>query len=508
MDNSSIFTKQASRNKSFALFLLEPNGTPHPFVVVRNGEAIACTGELELFLNPQELVKETPARITVTQTPHSAWVDSFGAGLPRWTLSGVTGWRARAVSEGVLSSDNRMDGYGAFHVFSQMIQEYLDINRERTIQTSQTGMPVGMLSLAFYDHADDDAWIIEPEGLPTKRRTKDRPLLYEYSFRFTGIFDLHKKLKTASDPLADAVIGGIDRNKAIAAAMTTYQAGLETLVDQYVASAAHDPATAGSIDTMTGNVSDMVDAQPPESVTARTQMSAAVEDANSAMGDIPLGGMTTSQAAAVQSAQDAGATLQQATAGGTAAEIATAKSGWDDAMGSVKSSGALAPADVTQLQAQASGITGIKDNAAPLLQTGKTFAGRLGDVVKTGKALAADLTKFVGGVQQAVVTPLQSVVAYAQDLRKMLMGVSSTLSLVKLTANFQTQFRALRTQLRGMLCAVQSLLAFPHNFVQNLRESLQSMFDLFKLSGCASTFPRIKGVSWHPSAPLRVPGLT
>ena len=507
MDNVSAFTARASRDKSFSLFLLEENGTPHPFVVVRNGEAIACTGELELFVNPQELVREVPARITITQTPHSAWVDSFGSGLPRWTLSGVTGWRARASAQGVLSSDSRMDGYSAFHVFSQMIQEYLDVNRDRVVQTSQTGLPVPMLSLAFYDHTDDDAWIIEPEGLPTKRRTKDRPLFYEYSFRFTGIFDLHKKRKPVPDPLADAVIGGIDRNKAIAAAMTNYQATLATLASQYASSASRDPATTANIDAMTQNVSDMMDAQSPESVNARTQLFSVVDDANSQMGDLPQGSLTAAQSASVQAAQSAGSNLQRAVASGSAADVAAAQAGWSSAMDSVSASGALSSGSVAQLKSQSSVFSKVKDNSASMLQGSKGFASRIGSLASSGKALAGDFMNMVGGVQTAIITPIQSVVKYSQDIRKTLQGVSWTLSLVKMTANFQAQMRGLRTQLRGMLCAVQSLLAFPHNFVQNLRNSLQSIFDLFRLSGCASTFPRVKGVSWHPSAPLTVPGL-
>ncbi|MDO8357324.1 MAG: hypothetical protein Q7U76_13115 [Nitrospirota bacterium] len=507
MDNVSSFTARASRNKSFSFFLLEPGGRPHPFVVVRNGEAIACTGELELFVNPQELSKECPSRSTVTQTPHAAWVDSFGAGLPRWTLSGITGWRARAASQGVLSADSRMDGYSAFHVFSQMIQEYLDENRERVIQVSRTGAPTGMLSLVFYDHADDDAWIIEPEGLPTKRRTKDRPLYYEYSFRFTGIHDLHKKNRQVDDPLASAVIGGIDRNKAIAAAMTTYANALETLTNDYLMTAANDQASAESVDAMTQNVSDMVDMQTPESVNARTQLFSVVDDANSQMGDLPQGSLTAAQQAAVDNATVAGADLQQAIASGTAAQVETAHGEWATCMESVRDSGAMLPGDVTQRLAQASVFSKVKDGAAELLQGVKSTATRLGSIVQTGQALAGDFMNMVSGVQKAIITPIEKAVAYAQDIRKTLQGFAWTLSLVKLTANVQSQLRGLRTQLRGMLCAVQSLLAFPHNFVQSLRDSLQSFFDLFKLSGCASTFPRIKGVSWHPSAPLTVPGL-
>ena len=507
MGNLSQFTAHASPNKSFSLFLLEPGGAPHPFSVVRNGFTIGCTGELELFVNPQELSKECPVRSTVTQTPHSAWVDSFGAGLPRWTLSGVTGWRARAASQGVLSSDSRMDGYSAFHVFTQMIQEYLDVNRERVIQVSRTGMPVGMLSLAFYDHADDDAWIIEPEGLPTKRRTKDRPLYYEYSFRFTGIFDLHKKNQAVADPLANAVIGGIDRNKAIAAAMTTYANALETLTSEYLVAVANDPATAGNVDAMTQNVADMVDAQTPESVNARTQLFSVAEDANSQMGDLPQGSLTAAQQAAVDNATTAGTDLQHAIASGTAAEVATARDKWATCMQSVSDSEAMLPGDVTQRLDQSSIFTKVKDGAATLLQITKGAAARLGGIVKACQELAGDFTNMVNGVQKAIITPLETVVTYTQDLRKTLQGFAWTLSLVKLTANIQSQLRGLRTQLRGMLCAVQSLLAFPHNFVQNLRDSLQSFVDLFKLSGCASTFPRIKGVSWHPSAPLTVPGL-
>ena len=442
--NQTQFTERAAATRTFSLFLFEADGrTKKPYTVRRNGQSVRFSGGLTLFVNPQEVSKERPARTTVTQTPHGAWVDSFGAGLPRWNIRGVTGWRARPWDEGESGAGSLLDGYLAFHALIDLIETYLDENRERTIEAAITGIPQPLLRLYFRDHLDDDYWIVEPDAVPTKRRSNDRTLWINYELRLTGLEDLRSKRPGEDDAIGEGLQGGDERIRRIAQALETSLDDVELTGDQLVLSAQTDPSAEQDTNrmlyaTMDG---DVVDGAQPQAVSDYY-----------AQADL---------------ARDTGTVLPNPAAAKTAIEAA----------GSVPES----------------------------LSGAKAIKQRLDGLLTTGKTMLADVNRVLDRVTSYVTTPFKVANDYVKDVRGMMLGLGYALSLTKMTAQFGFAMRNLRTSLRNLLCAVQSMLAFPYLFVKGMRDSLQAIFDLFKLSGCASTFPRVKAPTWGANLPLTVP---
>jgi hypothetical protein len=442
--NQTRFTEAATATRTFSFFLFESDGrTRKPYTVRRNGQSVRFSGGLTLFVNPQDVNKEQPARNTVMQTPHGHWVDSFGAGLPRWNVRGVTGWRARLWEEGESGPGSLLDGYLAFHALNDLIQTYFDENRARTIQAVTSGTPQPLLRLYFRDHADDDYWIVEPDGGPTKRRTKDRPLWIEYELRLTGLEDLRTKRPGEDDAIGGGLQGGDERVRRIAEALTDSLDDIELTGDQVVAAGQTDPSGEQAVNRMlyASMDSELVEADPLPAVSAYYTQA-----------DL---------------ARDTGTTLPNPSAAKSAIESA----------GSVPES-----------------LSGVK-----------SLRQRLDGLLATGKTLISDVNRMIDRATSYVTTPFKVVTDYVKDIRGMMLGLGYALTLTKVTARFGLALRNLRTSLRNLLCAVQSILAFPYLFVKGMRDSLQAIFDLFRLSGCASTFPRVKAPSWGANLPLAVP---
>lgn len=432
------FSAEAQRSRIYTFHLLDGGG-PHPFDVVRNGQRASCTGALTLFMNPEDLTREYPARTTVTQTPHGAWVDSFGLGLPRWVMRGTTSWRARSADIGlsVTPEGNRVDGYLAFHAFSDLVEEYLRVNRQRTIEAVQTGSPThAPLQMVFHDHWDDDFWVIEPEGLPIKRRGKDRPMLVDYEFRFTGLQNLKKKPQpegqaASADPTGSALLGGPAREQLTAQALDTFTADLKAALDEVDTAAAASPGDASALDALTRQWISREPEFTPEDV----------------------GWTEEDLAMAVETAQPLPPPFDQVF---------------------------------------------VSDTGPSFLSQAKSLLERLKDF----KNKVAD---FANGVSSFIASPFEGALNLVAGIRELANITAFGVNLQTLTARMRTALRQLRTAFRNILCAVQSILAFPYNFLRGLRDSLQAMLNLFKLSGCASTFPRIRDVSWRPSVQVTVP---
>jgi len=447
IQNQTHFTELATVTRIFSLFLFEVNGkTKQPYTVLRNGQGVRFSGGLTFFVNPQDLAKDQPARNHVTRTPHGHWVDSFGLDLPKWTLRGVTGWRARPWDEGEIGSrgldspDRLMDGYLAYHALHDLLQTYFDENQERTILAARTGTPQPLLRLYFRDHHDDDYWIVEPDGVPTKRRSKDQALWINYELRFTGLQDLRVKQPGVDDPIGDGLHGGEGRVQGISKALTAAVADTDAAATEAQQAATTDPVA----EQQTNTIVQAAQADPlgPEAIQAISDYQVQVD-----------------------LARDTG----------------------------------------TSLPSPSAALAAIQSAASTVLSSAKTFGQRLDGARTTGKGLLSTVNQYMDRGISYITTPIKSVNNYVKEIRGLMLGLGWALSLTKMTARFGMALRNLRTSLRNLLCAVQSLLAFPYLFVKGMRDSLQAIFDLFRLSGCASTFPRVKAPTWSASLPLVIP---
>ena len=131
---------------------------------------------VDLVVRPEDLTRVDPSRLSVQQTlGPSAWVDNFGAGLARITISGHTGWRR---IEGVQG-----DGLERFIDLKDRV--FTHWHSRRNAQAS-AGMDPDAVRLIFSDALDGFSEIVAPDNF-TLRRSKSRPLLAQYQISLTVV---------------------------------------------------------------------------------------------------------------------------------------------------------------------------------------------------------------------------------------------------------------------------------------------------------------------------------
>jgi len=167
-------------------------------------------GHVTLPILPEEISRRWPAKSTPRQTPEGVHLDTFGLGLPEWTIRGHTGWRKRLVD------GRETDGKQAWMALDGLFEAYFRVSRDVAMQGSGP-MPEMRLHL-FEDHAH---WQVEPDGLPLVQRHKQRPLLYQYTVRLTGLRDLTKPMAGGMDLAERLKDAGLERPGLIRASMTT-----------------------------------------------------------------------------------------------------------------------------------------------------------------------------------------------------------------------------------------------------------------------------------------------
>jgi len=144
--------------------------------VLQNGGSIGAP--VTLKVRPEDLTRTEPSRINVTQTlgrDVSGWVDNFGQSLPSVTISGHTGWRTSAGSG--------EDGAEAFERLNELVVHEYHAAKQAAIDA---GIDPATVKLLFVDMLDNFAWNVAPMQF-TLRRSKSRPLLFQYSIQMQAI---------------------------------------------------------------------------------------------------------------------------------------------------------------------------------------------------------------------------------------------------------------------------------------------------------------------------------
>lgn len=123
-------------------------------------------------LRPEEFNYEIPSRANVHQTLGGAWVDDFGVGLKRITLSGTTGWRGVVIP-----------GELWFLAFRELVYERYFALRQLA---ANTGVDPDTIRLFYVDTLNYLACWVHPVEF-THERSKSRPLLHRYRIQFVVV---------------------------------------------------------------------------------------------------------------------------------------------------------------------------------------------------------------------------------------------------------------------------------------------------------------------------------
>lgn len=518
------FTQTAAEHRLYLFRLLEPSGLPRPFTVLRNGVSLEMTGEMTLLMNPEEINKEHKARTAPVQTPHGSWVDSYGMGLPKWTIRGTMGFNAKPAF-GVVGPSSQLDGYSGFHAFSDMIEEYFEENRRRAIEAATGAGVNGLLRLEFIDTFDDDAWTIEPEGLPTKRRATSHNSIIRYDFSFTGIQDLRVRpaRQKVEDPVGMALLGNVDRQRAIGRAINAHLG----VVEQDLAALEELERTAPGLSSemqeiMACSVTTQY-SESPDGLTHRQTILGVGADTESELSHtLAQAKGLGSVSPGIESAVLASMAESRAFAGSSScaprADLVGAKGEWSSKLvalsnsssagagddyilsvfsaGKVASLGALGESATSALQSAAPGNA----SGIPLFSSASSF---IRSVIAPVSGLGNEVLSVASGAKGAIDTNLSTVNIAVQNMRKSLSSVQAALYQLRAFSSAASRLRAIKRSLTQYMCAIQSILAFPYLFARDLKQGLQALLDLFELSGCATSFPNLKPLSWQPS--LRLP---
>jgi phage baseplate assembly protein W len=184
--------------------------------------------QVDLSINPQEYVVHEPTRQSVTQTIGGAWVDYYGLGLPRISLSGTTGWLPFSRRNDPKTKDSRT-GFKPtglidfimlrnliFRQYAILLQDSNIVNFAQRVQDQ--------MQLRFYAWDTHDYYIVLIDDF-SLRRSAQRPLLYDYQITMTVIgYVNHQSVK--NDPLI-AIFKPYQRIDKISDSITTQLSSLQ-----------------------------------------------------------------------------------------------------------------------------------------------------------------------------------------------------------------------------------------------------------------------------------------
>ena len=165
---------------------------PISFLLFDFGERDPLVAWQDLIIRPEEMSRQDPTRLNVTQTLGGAWLDEFGPGVSSLTLSGHTGWRGSASQ----------DGAALFQRLRDVV--FVEWNRRRAARPNPASGPKDV-ELVLADQLNNQAVVVAPQSFQL-RRHKSRPLLSSFHISLLVLDELDAvDFVTTQDFIRDAV---------------------------------------------------------------------------------------------------------------------------------------------------------------------------------------------------------------------------------------------------------------------------------------------------------------
>jgi hypothetical protein len=204
----------------------------------------ATSQTVTLPVRPEDLTRNEPQRATVNQTLGrgvQGWVDHFGEGLPSVTIVGHTGWR--------YNQGSKMDGFQSFEALNNLLVHQYPAAKQKAIDS---GLDPAGVKLLFVDILDDFAWSVVPVPGFVLRRSKSRPLLFQYNITLQAI-DTNIDKQSVFTPIQANVTAGLQALNAGIANLNTLAGGLGSVMNSIGGSVAAIAApVTGFVNTAVG----------------------------------------------------------------------------------------------------------------------------------------------------------------------------------------------------------------------------------------------------------------
>ncbi len=200
------------------------------------GEPQTILESLALTIPPSSIDIVQTQRVTTTPTPGGFFVDNYGLGSAKITITGDTGnYEDRLTILGPGKTPRRLTGQEVYFEFRDRIARYSLNNENYTMRfydLTHKGninifQPVGTNTISRYS----EAWevVLDESAL---RRSSAKPLFYPYSISLTGI----RPLGTFNPRLSDTALGFISDIRAlidtVTIAVASFESDMQAFVDQ------------------------------------------------------------------------------------------------------------------------------------------------------------------------------------------------------------------------------------------------------------------------------------
>lgn len=137
---------------------------------------------LTLPINPEELQRSSPARVTTTQTLGGIFQDIDGIGVQTLMIQGTTGWRTRP--------DTGLDGFQYMeHLYKYIYEEYYRRVKAGTIP-----------ELLLIDGVNNYTYQITIDDFQVMR-SKSESLLFRYTMQMTIVQNMNDPPEPEDDPI-------------------------------------------------------------------------------------------------------------------------------------------------------------------------------------------------------------------------------------------------------------------------------------------------------------------
>ena len=187
------FQTRSVVNTKLALYTLSIRSPNAPYAAIQS---------YTFPLSPSAISKEYTAMSNVYDVSGPAATygvkrigDSYGNSALTFSLEGTTGWKYHSTDGFSLTGNESIAALiTLFNTYAQLNKQQQDNNNP------------SLYTMEFYDYFAQDYWRVMPVGKQMIRQNRERPLFFDYSFKWAGLIKLSAPpVESIDDPVEAAL---------------------------------------------------------------------------------------------------------------------------------------------------------------------------------------------------------------------------------------------------------------------------------------------------------------
>ncbi len=187
------FSTKSLVNTQLALYTLSIRDPNDPSKVVYGYTFPLTPGSVSKEFTAMSAIYDVQGQLSVDPTGVHRIVDNYGNSPPTFLIEGTTGWQYHSA-DGYLYT-----GLQSISLIQNILNQYALLNQQQ--QANNQAKPY---LLEYYDYFSGEFWQVVPYGRQTVRITRERPLVFDYSFRLAAVVSLAAPIPQPQDPILTA----------------------------------------------------------------------------------------------------------------------------------------------------------------------------------------------------------------------------------------------------------------------------------------------------------------